>query len=231
MEYLASKRCLHRDLAARNVLVAENNVMKIADFGLARDVQDKNYYRKETAGRLPVKWMAPEALFKQVYTTQSDVWSFGVLLWEVMSLGGTPYSNMPIAGLYDMLNTDERMKAPANCPSEIYKLMLQTWSKEPVLRRTFGDIVKQLDVILSQITEQDYLDLEIPQLTTPPDSDDEDMNENYNGEKKEYSNSIPYENQNIIIHNKLNKTNPNYFYNDNFRFNATDYGKSREESV
>jgi serine/threonine protein kinase len=90
MEYLASKRCVHRDLAARNVLVSENNILKIADFGLARNIQG-DYYRKTTDGRLPVKWMAIESLTNQVYTSQSDVWSFGVLLWEVMTLGGTPY--------------------------------------------------------------------------------------------------------------------------------------------
>ncbi|KAI4789794.1 hypothetical protein KUCAC02_035024 [Chaenocephalus aceratus] len=100
MDYLASRKCIHRDLAARNVLVTEDNVMKIADFGLARDVHHIDYYKKTTNGRLPVKWMAPEALFDRIYTHQSDVWSFGVLLWEIFTLGGSPYPGVPVEELF-----------------------------------------------------------------------------------------------------------------------------------
>uniref|UniRef100_A0A2I3GY41 Fibroblast growth factor receptor n=1 Tax=Nomascus leucogenys TaxID=61853 RepID=A0A2I3GY41_NOMLE len=119
MEYLASQKCIHRDLAARNVLVTENNVMKIADFGLARDINNIDYYKKTTNGRLPVKWMAPEALFDRVYTHQSDVWSFGVLMWEIFTLGGSPYPGIPVEELFKLLKEGHRMDKPANCTNEL----------------------------------------------------------------------------------------------------------------
>ncbi|KAE8614913.1 hypothetical protein XENTR_v10008347 [Xenopus tropicalis] len=119
MEYLESKRCIHRDLAARNVLVAEDNVMKIADFGLARGVHDIDYYKKTSNGRLPVKWMAPEALFDRVYTHQSDIWSFGVLTWEIFTLGGSPYPGIPVEELFKLLREGHRMDKPSNCTHEL----------------------------------------------------------------------------------------------------------------
>ena len=113
-------QCIHRDLAARNVLVSEDCVLKIADFGLARDVHMHEYYRKTTDGRLPVKWMAPEALFQRVYTSQSDVWSFGILLWEIMTLGGTPYPSVPnIERLFQLLRDGHRMEKPVSCSLEV----------------------------------------------------------------------------------------------------------------
>ncbi|KAF0311087.1 Fibroblast growth factor receptor 3 [Amphibalanus amphitrite] len=120
MEYLAAKKCVHRDLAARNVLIAENGIAKIADFGLARDVRDKDYYRKVTDGRLPVKWMAPEALLERLYTSQSDVWSFGVLLWEILTMGAIPYAGVQsVPDLIASLKAGERLARPTGCPEEL----------------------------------------------------------------------------------------------------------------
>lgn len=174
MEYLASKKCIHRDLAARNVLVVENNVMKIADFGLARDLHNIDYYKKKSDGRLPVKWMAPEALFDRVYTTQSDVWSYGILLWEIMTLGGTPYPSVPIEKLFQLLRDGHRMEKPQGCSLEVYVIMRECWNQSPYQRPTFTELVEDLDRILTFATDQEYLDLSIPVLDTPPSSSESD---------------------------------------------------------
>ncbi|XP_040499181.1 fibroblast growth factor receptor 1 isoform X6 [Ursus americanus] len=162
MEYLASKKCIHRDLAARNVLVTEDNVMKIADFGLARDIHHIDYYKKTTNGRLPVKWMAPEALFDRIYTHQSDVWSFGVLLWEIFTLGGSPYPGVPVEELFKLLKEGHRMDKPSNCTNELYMMMRDCWHAVPSQRPTFKQLVEDLDRIVALTSNQEYLDLSVP---------------------------------------------------------------------
>ncbi|MBZ3883225.1 Fibroblast growth factor receptor 3 [Sciurus carolinensis] len=162
MEYLASQKCIHRDLAARNVLVTEDNVMKIADFGLARDVHNLDYYKKTTNGRLPVKWMAPEALFDRVYTHQSDVWSFGVLLWEIFTLGGSPYPGIPVEELFKLLKEGHRMDRPANCTHDLYMIMRECWHAVPAQRPTFKQLVEDLDRVLTVTSTDEYLDLSVP---------------------------------------------------------------------
>ncbi|XP_053223577.1 fibroblast growth factor receptor 1 isoform X1 [Podarcis raffonei] len=162
MEYLASKKCIHRDLAARNVLVTEDSVMKIADFGLARDIHHIDYYKKTTNGRLPVKWMAPEALFDRIYTHQSDVWSFGVLLWEIFTLGGSPYPGVPVEELFKLLKEGHRMDKPSNCTNELYMMMRDCWHAVPSQRPTFKQLVEDLDRIVAMTSNQEYLDLSMP---------------------------------------------------------------------
>uniref|UniRef100_A0A667ZMU4 Fibroblast growth factor receptor n=1 Tax=Myripristis murdjan TaxID=586833 RepID=A0A667ZMU4_9TELE len=154
MAYLASKKCIHRDLAARNVLVTEDNVMKIADFGLARDIHHIDYYKKTTNGRLPVKWMAPEALFDRIYTHQSDVWSFGVLLWEIFTLGGSPYPGVPVEELFKLLKEGHRMERPSACTQELYVLMRDCWHAVPSRRPTFQQLVDDLNRTLSLLANQ-----------------------------------------------------------------------------
>nr|Q91743.1 RecName: Full=Fibroblast growth factor receptor 4; Short=FGFR-4; Flags: Precursor [Xenopus laevis]CAA61930.1 FGF receptor 4 [Xenopus laevis] len=170
MEYLESKRCIHRDLAARNVLVAEDNVMKIADFGLARGVHDIDYYKKTSNGRLPVKWMAPEALFDRVYTHQSDIWSFGVLTWEIFTLGGSPYPVIPYEELFKLLREGHRMDKPSNCTHELYMLMRECWHAVPTQRPTFKQL-EHLDRILTAVSEE-YLDLSMPFEQYSPSCED-----------------------------------------------------------
>ncbi|KAM3960814.1 LOW QUALITY PROTEIN: fibroblast growth factor receptor [Aphomia sociella] len=184
MQYLASRRCIHRDLAARNVLVSDNCVLKIADFGLAKDVQSNDYYRKKTEGRLPVRWMAPESLYHKVFTTQTDVWSFGVLLWEIMTLGGTPYPSVAGQYMYQHLSAGHRMEKPPCCSLEIYMLMRECWSFSPGDRPSFTELVEDLDKILTVTANQEYLDLGLPQLDTPPSS--------YDGSGDESDSEFPF---------------------------------------
>uniref|UniRef100_A0A4W4F6C2 Vascular endothelial growth factor receptor 3 n=1 Tax=Electrophorus electricus TaxID=8005 RepID=A0A4W4F6C2_ELEEL len=149
MEFLASRKCIHRDLAARNILLSENNVVKICDFGLARDIyKDPDYVRKGNA-RLPLKWMAPESIFDKVYTSQSDVWSFGVLLWEIFSLGASPYPGIQIDEEFcKRLKDGTRMRAPDNASPEIYGIMLACWQGEPKERPTFPVLLEILGDLL-----------------------------------------------------------------------------------
>ncbi|KAM9330391.1 vascular endothelial growth factor receptor 2 [Gastrophryne carolinensis] len=173
MEYMASRRCIHRDLAARNILLADNNVVKICDFGLARDVyKDPDYVRKGDA-RLPLKWMAPETIFDRVYTTQSDVWSFGVLLWEIFSLGGSPYPGVQIGEDFcRRLKEGTRMRAPDYATVEIYQTMLDCWHGDPLQRPTFSELVEHLGNVLQtnvQMDGKDYIPITVT-LNTEEDS-------------------------------------------------------------
>uniref|UniRef100_A0A672IUV5 Vascular endothelial growth factor receptor 3 n=1 Tax=Salarias fasciatus TaxID=181472 RepID=A0A672IUV5_SALFA len=149
MEFLASRKCIHRDLAARNILLSESNIVKICDFGLARDIyKDPDYVRKGNA-RLPLKWMAPESIFDKVYTSQSDVWSFGVLLWEIFSLGASPYPGVQIdEDFCKRLKDGVRMRAPDTASPEIYGIMLACWQGEPTERPTFPALVQILGDLL-----------------------------------------------------------------------------------
>uniref|UniRef100_A0A5F8GHI5 Vascular endothelial growth factor receptor 3 n=1 Tax=Monodelphis domestica TaxID=13616 RepID=A0A5F8GHI5_MONDO len=155
MEFLASRKCIHRDLAARNILLSENNVVKICDFGLARDIyKDPDYVRKGSA-RLPLKWMAPESIFDKVYTTQSDVWSFGVLLWEIFSLGASPYPGVQINEEFcQRLKDGTRMRAPEYATAEIRHIMLSCWSGDPKERPAFSDLVEILGDLLQENVQQ-----------------------------------------------------------------------------
>ena len=160
MDYLHSMKCIHRDLAARNILVSANDVIKIADFGLARDVHCNDYYKKTGVGCLPVKWMSPEALFHSRYTTKSDVWSFGVLLWEIMTLGGEPYTGVSYERLFQLLQMGFRMERPTCCSLDIYQLMDDCWNGEPTLRPSFSNLENRLDDIEKAARDGDFLELE-----------------------------------------------------------------------
>ncbi|XP_043279081.1 proto-oncogene tyrosine-protein kinase ROS isoform X3 [Venturia canescens] len=130
--YLEELHFVHRDLACRNCLVSardrENRVVKIGDFGLARDIYKNDYYRKEGEGLLPVRWMAPESLVDGVFTSQSDVWAFGVLMWEITSLGQQPYPARTNLEVLHHVRAGGRLSKPLNCPPLLHQLMLRCWS-------------------------------------------------------------------------------------------------------
>ncbi|XP_078379917.1 tyrosine kinase receptor Cad96Ca-like [Oculina patagonica] len=137
MTYLSSRKIIHRDLAARNVLVGEEEKCKVTDFGMARNVCQDNIYTKQSRGRLPVKWTAYEALLYGTYTTQSDVWSYGVLLYEILTIGGSPYPRINTRQIAMKLQEGFRMPKPKHVDSEIYQIMLNCWKQNPSDRPTF----------------------------------------------------------------------------------------------
>uniref|UniRef100_A0A7N6ATU8 Tyrosine-protein kinase n=1 Tax=Anabas testudineus TaxID=64144 RepID=A0A7N6ATU8_ANATE len=144
MEYLESKKCIHRDLAARNCLVGEQNVVKISDFGMSRQQDDGVYSAEGGLRQIPVKWTAPEALNYGRYTTDSDVWSFGVLLWETFSLGMTPYTSMTNLQTREEVEKGYRMPAPHGCPVEISRIMNSCWQYDPKNRPSFKKLRAEL---------------------------------------------------------------------------------------
>jgi len=159
MEYLSSRKVVHRDLAARNILISDTNICKVADFGFSRDVMANNIYERKSEGRLPIRWMAPEALYDNVYTTKTDVWSFGVLMWEIVTLGSTPYPGMSGSEVMKQVGEGHRLDKPDHCDREIYNMMFYCWDKDPDERPTFTSLVKDLESLLTQGT--DYIDLNL----------------------------------------------------------------------
>ncbi|XP_062977138.1 macrophage-stimulating protein receptor [Elgaria multicarinata webbii] len=163
MEYLAQKKFVHRDLAARNCMLDETFTVKVADFGLARDVFDKEYYsiRRHRRAKLPVKWMALESLQTQKFTTKSDVWSFGVLLWELITRGASPY---PEVDPYDMtcyLLQGRRLPQPEYCPDSLYVVMLNCWTPNPEERPTFSSLIQEVEHIVACLKGEHYINLNV----------------------------------------------------------------------
>ncbi|KAF7246548.1 Hepatocyte growth factor receptor [Varanus komodoensis] len=159
MKYLASKKFVHRDLAARNCMLDEKFTVKVADFGLARDVYDKEYYsvHNKTGAKLPVKWMALESLQTQKFTTKSDVWSFGVLLWELMTRGAPPYPDVNSFDITVYLLQGRRLLQPEYCPDPLYEVMLKCWHPKPELRPAFSELVSDISTIFSTFIGEHYV--------------------------------------------------------------------------
>ncbi|KAK2860618.1 hypothetical protein Q7C36_004784 [Tachysurus vachellii] len=150
MEYLSYKGFLHRDLAARNCMLGDDLHVRVADFGLSKQIMSSNYYRQKVAIRMPIKWMAMESLSESVYTSKSDVWSFGVTMWEIVSRGKTPYPGIPNHELLELLEHGHRLKQ-GDFDSKLYEVMLSCWHKEPSQRPCFTELAQRLKALLCEL--------------------------------------------------------------------------------
>ncbi|XP_017782379.1 PREDICTED: proto-oncogene tyrosine-protein kinase receptor Ret [Nicrophorus vespilloides] len=157
MAYLSDVKLVHRDLAARNVLLTSDKICKISDFGLTRDIYEDDTYFKRSKGRVPVKWMAPESLSDHLYTTKSDVWSFGIVIWELITLGATPYPGIQVQNLFHLLKSGYRMERPENCSPTLYKIMTSCWDIDPDHRPSFQQLSQKWEEMLGD--QMEYLDL------------------------------------------------------------------------
>jgi receptor tyrosine kinase-like orphan receptor 1 len=144
MEYLASHRFVHRDLAARNCLVGENLTVKISDLGLVREKYASDYYRVQTKSMLPVRWMPAESMLYGKFTSESDVWSYGVTLWEIYSYGLQPYYGYSNQEVIEMIRSRQLLPCPEDCPSRMYAFMVECWHEVPTRRPSFAEIHARL---------------------------------------------------------------------------------------
>lgn len=155
MEYLASLHFVHRDLAARNCMIAEPEpgklVCKVADFGMSRDIYESDYYKKAGTDKVPLRWMAPEALSLRKYSEKTDVWSYGITCFEIFSVGALPYGSVPTSDLLDYLLAGKRISRPRGCPFSMYTVMSVCWQTNPQNRPRFSTIAKAMSE-----AEKDY---------------------------------------------------------------------------
>jgi hypothetical protein len=159
MIYLEQKRFVHRDLAARNVLVVsdEPEFVKISDFGMSRALGlDSNYYKADATGKWPLKWYAPECIYYFKFDSKSDVWSFGVTLWEAISYGEKPYRGMKGAQILKMLEAGERMACPEGCPQCVYDVMMSCWEFQKENRPDFATLERMMEDCVAQVAMGDF---------------------------------------------------------------------------
>ncbi|XP_035205023.1 insulin-like growth factor 1 receptor [Stegodyphus dumicola] len=153
MAYLAAKKFVHRDLAARNCMVSDDLTVKIGDFGMTRDIYETDYYRKGGKGLLPVRWMAPECLKDGLFSSQSDIWSYGVVLWEMATLASQPYQGLANEQVLQFVISGGKMSKPENCPEKLYAIMDLCWDKNPKARPTFIELI---DMLLPDINQNKF---------------------------------------------------------------------------
>uniref|UniRef100_A0A3P8TEZ4 Tyrosine-protein kinase receptor n=1 Tax=Amphiprion percula TaxID=161767 RepID=A0A3P8TEZ4_AMPPE len=173
MAYLNANKFVHRDLAARNCMVAEDFTVKIGDFGMTRDIYETDYYRKGGKGLLPVRWMSPESLKDGVFTTMSDVWSFGVVLWEIATLAEQPYQGMSNEQVLRFVMEGGLLDKPDNCPDMLFELMRMCWQYNPKMRPSFLEIISSIkDELDPPFREMSFF---YSEENKPPDTEELDM--------------------------------------------------------
>lgn len=157
MSFLECQSYVHRDLAARNVLVGEHNKIKVGDFGLARVLEKNDMYTAKEGAKIPIKWTAPEAVNYNKFTVKSDIWSFGILLAEIITKGRTPYPGMSNAEVLEAVSEKNyRMPQMDGCPDALYNIMLECWNKNPDKRPSFESLKVSISYCLNQINFSVY---------------------------------------------------------------------------
>ncbi|XP_051544972.1 tyrosine-protein kinase ABL1 isoform X1 [Myxocyprinus asiaticus] len=160
MEYLEKKNFIHRDLAARNCLVGENHLVKVADFGLSR-LMTGDTYTAHAGAKFPIKWTAPESLAYNKFSIKSDVWAFGVLLWEIATYGMSPYPGIDLSQVYELLEKDYRMDRPEGCPEKVYELMRACWRWNPAERPSFAETHQAFETMFQESSISDEVEKEL----------------------------------------------------------------------
>uniref|UniRef100_A0A670ZA65 Tyrosine-protein kinase n=1 Tax=Pseudonaja textilis TaxID=8673 RepID=A0A670ZA65_PSETE len=160
MEYLEKKNFIHRDLAARNCLVGENHLVKVADFGLSR-LMTGDTYTAHAGAKFPIKWTAPESLAYNKFSIKSDVWAFGVLLWEIATYGMSPYPGIDLSQVYELLEKDYRMERPEGCPEKVYELMRECWQWVASDRPSFAEIHQAFETMFQESSISDEVEKEL----------------------------------------------------------------------
>lgn len=179
--YLEANKFIHRDIASRNCLLttkASDRVAKIADFGLARDIIHNDSYKKCGRSMLPVRWLPPESYLEGMFTTKSDVWAYGILLWEIFSFGYDPYPGMKCEEMMAKVNNGVRMDAPLRCPAAMYDVMILCWQHDPKSRPSFQRLCEYIEKIRKNV----YISIT---------SDDVSGDENDKEDADEFGNTLP----------------------------------------
>ncbi|XP_046456457.1 vascular endothelial growth factor receptor 1-like isoform X2 [Daphnia pulex] len=191
MDYLASKKVLHGDLAARNVLLADDGVVKVADFGMARKMYLEGNYEKKGQGLMPIRWMAIESLTDRIFSSQSDVWSYGILLWELFSLGKVPYPGMEVGSqLLKEIQSGYRMEKPEYATNTMSKVMTDCWKTDPKERPTFRQLQEMIHDHIESSVSSDYWSLNFPYAKLSEEKRQSSCTAESSGLAKQFSDNI-----------------------------------------